>query len=155
LKDLRAVQESRAVDEQERTRQADAFANKAITQALNHVATTVLGEGKTAKDLNPRQASWARKAFIDWVLDDPGRRTAFNDGEMPDVKQFWTEYNQDMIAGSVRATNADVERRAGRIAALPSGGPSQAPVGTPPPDLNYKDENAVHKAAWAAATAGR
>lgn len=155
LKEIQTLRESREADNQERTRQADAFATKAITAALDHVASTILGAGKTHKDLTPQQASWTRKAFIDWVLDDPARRTAFDGGEMPNVNQFWTEYTQHMVAGSVRATNADVERRAGKIAALPSGGPSQAPVGTPPPDLNYQDEAAVHKAGWAAATAGR
>lgn len=154
LKQITDLAKARETDEAERNRQADAHAKRHINGALNHVAEQMLGAGKTMKDLSPRQQRWMQDAFISWVEADEQRIADYEAGTV-DYKAFWSDYHREMRADSARATAAVIEDRAGRVAALPSGGPSSAPVGTPPPDLNMLDEDAVHKAAWRNATQGR
>lgn len=141
---------------QEREREQNAFAVRTLKGVFDHAAPQLLGEGKTAKDLPKHVQIWLKDSFITWVTSDPAREERYDQGDTAGMAaEFWNDYNAAMRATSVRVQNAGEQQRGQRRANLPQQGSSAAPVGTPPPNLNLKDEDAVHKAGWAFASGGR
>lgn len=155
LKNLDRIAQFIEGSQQSETANADRYAQRAIGRALDHAAIKLLGEGKTAQDLSPRQRTLLKDAFVTWVTGDRERAAAFDAGDAPDYEAFWTDYHQAVRADAARVQNAELARRGASVARLPTGGPSAAPVASPPPELNFSDADAVHKAAWRGATAGR
>lgn len=125
----------------------DRFAARSIERTLNHCATQLLGAGKTAKDLSPRQAKWLRENYIDWVFDDEKRMERYNDNDPTLQSDFWNDYHSEMRASAARAPLADVEKRGARVDRLPNAGPSAAPVSSPAPTVDNSNADAVHRRA--------
>lgn len=155
LEQLPNVLRSMTTSDTNRQADLDRGADRTIQSALNFIAKEVLGEGKQGKDLSPFQQTMWKGAFIDWIAGDKDRAVAYEAGEPPDFGAFLRDYDQHMVAVRARRAAAGLESRASLVAGLPQGGPSAAPVASPPADLDYNDVDAVHKRGWQQASAGR
>lgn len=144
---------ARQTEEEERQNRV---AVRTITSVYDVAAKAMLGEGKSAKDLGADERVWIKDSFISWVLNSPERRERYDSGDTATLgSEFWTAYNQRMRATAVRTQSSSILERHGRRQNLPQQGSSSAPVGSQPPNLNLKDEDAVHKAAWGSVVSGR
>jgi len=128
----------------------DRYANDTVGSIANEMATLVLGEGKTARDLDPEAIAGIRAAFTTWVTRDPSRAARYEREDPSIPKEFWSHY---------KARHFDPIRRTQQAALLtqepprvPQGGggapaASVTPPATPPAN-NNGDDDAIHGRAW-------
>lgn len=144
LKDLTGF---RTTMERSTQAQDQAHADRFINAAVSHAASQMLGEGKKATDLSEEQQAWLRDSFITWVSGNKERAARYEQGDMALTTEFWTAYHAGMRASATRATVAGAAARVTRAGRLPQAGPSAAPA-PQAPNIDFKDEAAVHKAGW-------
>lgn len=129
----------------------DRYANDTVVSIGNEMAALVLGDGKTARDLDPETIAGIRAAFTTWITRDPQRAMRYEREDPSIPKEFWSHY---------KARHFDPIRRTQQAALLaqepprvPQGGggapaASVTPPATPPANNNGTDDDAIHGRAW-------
>lgn len=129
----------------------DRYANDTVVAIADEVAKLVVGDGKTARDLDPETVAGIRASFTAWVTRDPQRAMRYEREDPSIPKEFWGWY---------KAKHFDPIRRTQQAAALtqepprvPQGGggapaASQTPPAQRPANNNGDDEDAIHRSAW-------
>lgn len=153
LKNLDKVIQTIEAQETQQNAVNDRMTGRTLTRALDFCATKLLGDGKKGSDLSKNSRIWLKDAFIAWVVNDPEREASFDAGEPVDLEAFWNDYHREMRQDAARAQSAELARRGVERNRLPSGGPSHAPVGSPPPQLDFQNPDEVHRAAFRGAMA--
>lgn len=127
----------------------DRVAKSTMESLDGAVAKAMLGPNKSVKDLSKEAVGRFRRDFFSWVSDDEVRRDRYESLDAALIEEYVKEVDASLIAPLRRRYGADVMGRAGRIAALPVGGNSSAPVANQKPKQRPElDEDAVADAAW-------
>jgi len=116
------------------------------------VARLILGEGKTAADLDPELRDDVRDSFIAWVeRDKTGQRVMrYEAQDRALVEDYLKGHFAAKYLDPVRRSAAVViGARGQRVAALPQSGGSALPSAAAPPRVDNNDVEAVHTRAWA------
>jgi len=123
---------------------------KSTMDALDaSVAKTMLGDGKTAKDLPKEIQARFRRDFFNWVQNDAERQGRYESLDATLIEDFAKEVDATLVAPLRRRYGADVVNRAKAAGKLPIGGSSSAPVsGQKPKEKPSLDEDTVADAAW-------
>lgn len=127
----------------------DQFVQTSVDSVFDKVAAFTLGEGKTAKDLNPLVQQSVVAAFSRWVASDQARAARYERHDLSLTDEFWTAYKAAVYDPVRRDANAQLLERAGHPPALPQGGTTTPPAPPGPKPTDANDEDAVHASAWA------
>ena len=128
----------------------DQYAERSIASVFDEAAEHTLGKGKAGKDLDPLVQESIKQTFIRWVTMDPQRAARYEREDPSIPKQFWAAYKAAHYDAMRRDQQAQLLARADHPPKVPQGGPGAPPPPTAPSALDLNDEDAVHKAAWAA-----
>ena len=123
-------------------------AQRTIGTLFDNAAKTLLGDGKTGKDLTPVAQRRLHADFSHWCMADQSRVTRYENEDPALVGEFLAEVRATYVDPLRRAAVAPAVARAKTAAALPQAG-GAAPVATPQPKPNLDDEDAVHARGWA------
>lgn len=129
------------------TQYYDRYVERTLGSIADQVAIFTLGQGKTAKDLNPLVADSLIGTFTKWIRNDPGRTARF-EAEDPSIpREFWAAYKQAHYDPITRDKHASLLQRAANPPNVPVGG-GGAPVAAGAPRTEAQDEDAIHAHAW-------
>lgn len=133
-------------------RQNKAFWDRVATNMLDGVESAIapllLGEGKTAKDMNEKARARWRMDFVSWVDSDPRRVDRYQALDRTLIDEYREEIEETTVNPLRRQFGAGTIKRASAAARLPVGGSSSAPVSTGKKTTVPKDEDAAADAAW-------
>lgn len=115
------------------------------------VAKMILGDGKSAADLEPEMLDDIRDGFVRWVeRDQTGARVGryeAQDGSL--VQEYLKAFGARYIDPVRRGAAANVITRGRTLQKLPQSGGSGVPKAAAPPVVDNNDVDAVHGRAWA------
>lgn len=124
----------------------------ARTQATLHdgVATMLLGAGKTGKDLDEEAREDIRDGFVRWVeRDKTGARVQRYETQDPALVTEYLKMFGARYLDPVRRTAAvSVAERGAARNRQPMQGPGGQPPAAQPPQVDNRDEDAVHGRGW-------
>ncbi len=118
------------------------------------VAETLLGTGKTGKDLDPEAREDVQHLFIRWVESDKtlARVQRYEAQDATLVREFLTGWKARYIDPVRRSASVVAGNRGQQRAQVPTNGPGAMPPAATPPKQNNQDEDEVHGRGWAVAS---
>lgn len=140
--------------EQQQAAQAEEYerlAKTTVSSVHDAFAVAAMGQGKTGNDLPPETRQTLTDNFVAWVMQDPSTQRAqrYNARDTSLTTEFLTDWQRRFVDPYRRSTAATQIQQARRTAALPMGGGTSSPLGTPPPKTHdTEDEDAVFHRAY-------
>jgi hypothetical protein len=132
------------------------YRDQQFTGAQDLVAKELLGDGKTAKDLDPLARHTVASALQNWVLSDPARAARYERQDQQLLGEFFAHYKAIMMAPLRRTENVAALAAAEAAPPIPRGGPSVTPSPVAPAAPTVPtDEDAIHGTSWAMHQASR
>lgn len=129
-------------------------ADRVLANVLDVGAKAFLGPTATVEQLDPVRAQTLANAFTRYVESDPQRVLRYERGDHDSLVKDFIGWFRGWVVGGVdpqaRRQAAGQQGRAEGAQKLPTAGPTGQPVGSAPPKVNLKDEEAVHSAGWRA-----
>jgi hypothetical protein len=125
-------------------------ATRTLANVYDGVATMMLGQGKTGKDLDPEFVADLQEGFLKWCeRDRTGQRIARYEGHDPQlVPEFLKAFGARYVDPVRRSAAVSVQQRGQATQGLPVSGAAGLPAASVPPAVNNSDEDAVHGRAW-------
>lgn len=126
-------------------------AGRTLNNLYDSIASTLLGAGKTGKDLDPEVCDDVREAFVAWVdRDRTGARVQRYEAQDPTLLAEYLRNFTTRYLDPIRRTAAvNVADRGRARAAQPAPANGGMPPAAQPPAVDNTDEDAVHGRAWA------
>ena len=136
-------------DQANKGREWDFYAKTSLSKIHDALAPVYLGKGKIGKDLDNELKADLTARFVDWLGANEDRVVRYNTGDTSLRDEFVQAYLKRYVEPFRRSSAAEAVRGARSRENLPTAGGGQPPLGTPPPNVDNSDEDAVFRRAWA------